>query len=338
MSQLFVFSIIFLFIIRCRFPKSKPLAEVIRGRYGNGILKFTRKFEKLEYRIRKIDADINFLQTCLDKELCPTFLQYKMSSKRLKDSESYKVSQRLFLQEEIAFKTADRLKLVNDLTNLTGDIRTVISFVDWVHVHNTITSGNEKAIRKVEAVQNYKLAELAGSQLSHDPNDVIRNYSSYELSDTEKSLLTKGLGFALPPKKLKYQDYLLPYELLYRDVMNEDEVKDSLVHLQSRLKDVGLSSFRLYNKKDHRFEVLSREEYEAFVKLANNDSIIIQKADKGNTVVIVDKVSYVQQMEEILSDTTKFVKVQFNPKHKVNKEIRHILDMEDSINPVWTNS
>ena len=151
------------------------------------------------------------------------------------------------------------------------------------------------------------------------------------MSNTEKSLLTKGLSFALPPKKLKYQDYLLPYELLYRDVMNEDEVKDSLIHLQSRLKDVGLSSFRLYNKKDHRFEVLSREEYEAFVKLANNDSIIIQKADKGNTVVIVNKVSYVQQMEEILSDTTKFVKVQFNPKHKVNKEIRHILDMEDSI-------
>ena len=68
-----------------------------------------------------------------------------------------------------------------------------------------------------------------------------------------------------------------------------------------------------------------------FVGLAGNDSIIIQKADKGNTVVIVDKVSHIQKMEELLSDTSKFVRVQFNPKHSVNKEIRHILDMEENI-------
>ena len=36
-------------------------------------------------------------------------------------------------------------------------------------------------------------------------------------------------------------------------------------------------------------------------------------------------------MEELLSDSNKFVKVELNPKHKVNKEIRHILDMEDAI-------
>ena len=36
-------------------------------------------------------------------------------------------------------------------------------------------------------------------------------------------------------------------------------------------------------------------------------------------------------MEELLSDKSKFVKVTFNPKHKVNKELRHLLDMESTI-------
>ena len=36
-------------------------------------------------------------------------------------------------------------------------------------------------------------------------------------------------------------------------------------------------------------------------------------------------------MEELLSDTSKFAKVSFNPKHEVNKELRHILDMEEAI-------
>ena len=87
----------------------------------------------------------------------------------------------------------------------------------------------------------------------------------------------------------------------------------------------------MYNKRNHRFEVLTRDEYDAFVELAKNDSIIIQKADRGNTVVVIDKASYIQQMEDLLSDTSKFVKVQFNPKHKFNTKIRHILDMESSI-------
>ena len=37
------------------------------------------------------------------------------------------------------------------------------------------------------------------------------------------------------------------------------------------------------------------------------------------------------EMQKILSDTNKFVKVSFNSKHKVNKEIRHLLDIELSI-------
>ena len=320
-----------MFIVRCRFPRTKSLTEVTRDRYGNHVLKLTRKYEKLGYKIRKLELDISFLDACMDNNLCPTFLRYKMSSKRLRHSESYTASQRLFLQEEITFKTADRIRLSKELENLNNEIRTAVSYIDWVHIHNTITMGNEKMMKKIKVIQNYKLSELMGNELSHNPDDVIRNYSTYELSEAEKSLLTRGLNFAVPPKKLKYQDYLLPFELLYRDVMNEDAVKDSLTHLQARLKDIGLSSFRLYNKKDHRFENLTPAEYEAFLGLANNENIIVQKADKGNTVVIVDKLSYVQKMEDLLSDTSKFTKVSFNPKHKVNKELRHILDMEGAI-------
>ena len=36
-------------------------------------------------------------------------------------------------------------------------------------------------------------------------------------------------------------------------------------------------------------------------------------------------------MEKVLSDTNKFLKVIFNPKHKVKKELRRLLDTESSI-------
>jgi len=45
-------TLVFLFIIRCRFPRSKSLTDVIRWRYGNHMLKIIRKYEKLDYKYR----------------------------------------------------------------------------------------------------------------------------------------------------------------------------------------------------------------------------------------------------------------------------------------------
>ena len=43
---------------------------------------------------------------------------------------------------------------------------------------------------------------------TQDSEKVIFNFSKYVLSDYEKSLLTKGLNFNIPCKKLDYADYL----------------------------------------------------------------------------------------------------------------------------------
>ena len=66
-----------------------------------------------------------------------------------------------------------------------------------------------------------------------------------------------------------------------------------------------------------------------FLSLKSNYNIIIQKADKGNTVIL-DWVSYVFEMEKLLGDIIKFTKVAFNPKHKVDMEVRHLTDIESN--------
>ena len=51
---------------------------------------------------------------------------------------------------------------------------------------------------------------------SHDPNKVISNFSSYELSDVEKNVLCKGLNFSVKHKPIEYSDFVLPFELLFK--------------------------------------------------------------------------------------------------------------------------
>ena len=47
---------------------------------------------------------------------------------------------------------------------------------------------------------------------------------------------------------------------------------------------------------------LSKEEFTALQNLSKNKDLIIQKSDKGNSVVIVQRQDYLEKMNDVLSD------------------------------------
>ena len=100
---------------------------------------------------------------------------------------------------------------------------------------------------------------------------------------------------------------------------------------KNELKHIAFSSFRMCNKRSHKFENITKSEHQAFVQLLDNDNIIIQKADKGNVIVIIDKMTYFAKMNDILSDESKFKKVSFCQKCHKNKELDYILEKEEEI-------
>ena len=129
------------------------------------------------------------------------------------------------------------------------------------------------------------------------------------MSPEEKSLLAKGLNFSLPPLKLKYVDYLLPFEFLHRWLNNETISPTSNYsedHIKTRLKDIALSSYRNYSPPNF---LLTRDDYAILKSLKDDSTIHIMKPDKGNGVVIINKTEYVEKMEEILNDSSKFTKL-----------------------------
>ena len=100
-----------------------------------------------------------------------------------------------------------------------------LSFIDLNHVCNIFLIGNDKAILKHKQIQNKKLNNLRVTTLgnsNHDPDKVVYNFSDYKLSESEKSVLSKGLEFAIPPNKLEYADLMLPFELIFRDIKSTD--------------------------------------------------------------------------------------------------------------------
>ena len=82
--------------------------------------------------------------------------------------------------------------------------------------------------------------------------------------------LCKGWNFSLPSKRLKFENYALPFERLYRDVYERNMKDESLLQLKTKIKVAGLLSYRIFNRKDYRYKSSSQEEYDAFINLSNN--------------------------------------------------------------------
>ena len=120
--------------------------------------------------------------------------------------------------------------------------------------------------------------------------------------------LTKGLNFSIPCKKLDYADNLVQFELFFRDIRNLDTLSnEDLDFVKAKTQDSALSSYRSYNNNVP--QNLSKEEFTALQNLSKNKDLIIQKSDKGNSVVIVQRQDYLQKMNDILSDQKEFSKV-----------------------------
>ena len=66
--------------------------------------------------------------------------------------------------------------------------------------------------------------------------------SSHRLTEVEKSVLSKGLQFVLPPKMLEYADYRLPFELPFRDIKTNDLTALQSSSIKSKLLDTAFTS------------------------------------------------------------------------------------------------
>ena len=97
----------------------------------------------------------------------------------------------------------------------------------------------------------------------------------------------KGLNFAIPPKNINYADFMLPLELLNRNVDSLEVSNLDKEFTKSMLRDSAFSSCKDTGKTLEKN--LLKEEYDALKILFKNKDIIVQKADKGNTVVTLKK-------------------------------------------------
>ena len=129
-----------------------------------------------------------------------------------------------------------------------------MSPLDYNHVCSVIETkalkikeGNSRKLEKKFNNLKRKFGIPKVSNLNND--DIIFNYSHRVLTETEKSVLARGLGFCLPPKDFDRFDVKCSFELLYRDLVKLELplTNENRDRLRSQLKNISYSYIYSYD-------------------------------------------------------------------------------------------
>ena len=113
--------------------------------------------------------------------------------------------------------------------------------------------------------------------------------------------------------------------MLFRDINSLEVSNLNKECVKSRLPDSAYTSFKQVSKISEKN--LSKEEVKALNNLVRNKDIVIQKADKGNNIVILNRSDYISKLNKMLEDTSKFKRVNIEK----GKALNHLIHMEERI-------
>ena len=119
-------------------------------------------------------------------------------------------------------------------------------------------------------------------------------------------LLIRDPTLAIPPKKNEYSKFLILFEFLFYDMQSNSESSVVLANIKERLQDTAITSYFTFKKGNSSPFNWTNDEFEAMCKLENENYLVIQKGNKGNTIDILGKDSYLKWVETLLKDSSKF--------------------------------
>ena len=90
--------------------------------------------------------------------------------------------------------------------------------------------------------------------------------------------------------------------------------------LTERLRAEGTKHRNLPNK-----QYISPRLLDAAKSLRSNPNIVIRKADKSSNYVILNKTDYINKIQTMLADNTKFVPISKDPTNQLKKDINKII-------------
>ena len=146
-------------------------------------------------------------------------------------------------------------------------------------------------------------------------NETITNFTQYEIPQKESDLLKEILYFSVQPEKIRKSEISTIFEKIPRSFLNKLRSEETKTQIKAHLSYLANSYFYDYKPSPRILR-----QYRVLQNLRKNKEIVITKPGKRNGVVILDRKIYNNAIEEIISATSKFEKLNEGPtlKHEAS--------------------
>ena len=296
----------------------------LRHQYGQEVVTLFRKIQRLDFQGKKTILDKRYLSQCVEHGIYPKWLNVKIGNPNDRNQTKlildFKVQT---LKNEIGLKKRKTQACFVLRHKLTEDFKNRVSKGTADGWLDSIKESNSSRLERVGLnhfrkftrllLDNHKIdASVLTSEARHaeDPFNegslnVIFNQSSHVLSPLEEEGLRNGLKFILSPNKVDEVDLYARLESLVGTIYYREKNPPQLANIASEMGREAQNAIERFNHSKPTPNI-RKSVLQALKGLANNKDLVINKPDKGNGVVIMDRTDYVSKVMDILGDPQKF--------------------------------
>lgn len=291
-------------------------------------------YSRLKTKIHCIKSNILFLKKCKKYKLIPNFIKIKCTVLNSTTKKVINASKRMWLNLEISSHfqklSSIELELYNlhllIIKNMTCDYE----YNQWIIFCTKLYENISVSIR----VKNGKLHEkfmtlLRGKNATNIKkpllvNDFVKNLSSVQFNEKELELLNLGLKFATKPVYEPIKDVVVDIETMLK--FESESVKH---HVRSESKNI-LKDFKRNRDFTYPYRMKELEERRNIIKGLKQKDVYYIKADKGNSIVIMDKSDYDRKMCEYITSGS-YIKVKRSPLSKMVNNSKVLIDQIQNV-------
>ena len=273
-----------------------------------------RQLTHIKKRIMKSRHDIIFLQTCIIYNLVPKMSRFNLHKKSDTNKRMSCTFQVNLLRAEINYNKRKIKILEARIEELEKSVFSDFGFtyLTSIKVRAFIKRSLDNYVYSIRLIHFRKLENLRLIISDSHNSKAIYNDTNVIFTEDELSLLAKGLRYSFFPNSIDFKKVQMEFESLFSQIAPFVNTNNNLLRLKSCLVkcyDTYISSFIFSKKSDRYFSADIHNTIKSIKEKVERCGLIIVKADKGNTVVILYKKSYDEKMLTILNDRSKFESV-----------------------------
>ena len=308
-----------------KFKRNESTFQYLQRTYDHATIVSYRSLEATTRKLVKANLDLKFLYTCKLNNVTPNFVKFKLYRSSLYNSEFYHDSVIKLIDMEICHKEKLSRKFRSLATHIQAALYSKLSLLDTLFISSQLSKYLSVFSDKISNTHERKLHKFGVSQPNFKFLDnAVFNFSSYTLSAKEKFLLSLGLDFCLPTSKPRYVHYFSVFEKLAYSLLPLSDEKT----FNSFRRDCSHLAHKFYSGHwgKNWLPFLNSDDLKILKTLGKNVQLVITKPDKGNGVVVMDRSVYIDKINSLLNDHSKFELIDCPDRFRL------IYKIEDKIN------